>query len=198
MTKPSYDECLIEAELRARACYVEPGRRYHNQDHLDDCLQHLERVREITDGERQLLRWALLWHDAIYDSQKSDNEEQSAELARLELAACGVDGDTIAEVTRLILLTKGHKVPEDDRLGALMVSIDLAILGADPIRYEAYVRDVRREYAHVPDEAWRAGRSAVLQSLMADCIFADPEFRAELEDQARANMSNELRSLTAG
>ena len=33
---------------------------------------------------------------------------------------------------------------------------------------------------------------------MADCIFADPAFRGELEDQARLNMSNELRSLAAG
>ncbi len=101
-------------------------------------------------------------------------------------------------MTRLILLTKDHKVAEGDRLGALIVSIDLAILGADPNRYQAYARDVRQEYAHVPEEAWRAGRTAVLKSLMADGpVFADPAFSATLEDQARTNMSDELRSLAA-
>ena len=198
MTKPSYDECLVEAELRARACYAEPARHYHDARHLDDCLRHLDRIGELADHERQTLRWALLWHDAIYDARRSDNEEQSAALVRRELAACGVDGHAITEVTRLILLTKDHKVAEGDRLGALIVSIDLAILGADPNRYQAYARDVRQEYAHVPEEAWRAGRTAVLKSLMADGpVFADPAFSATLEDQARTNMSDELRSLAA-
>jgi predicted metal-dependent HD superfamily phosphohydrolase len=199
MTKPSYDECLVEAERRARACYAEPGRHYHDERHLEECEQRLDAVPDLGEAEQRLLRWALLWHDAVYDPQRSDNEERSAELARLDLAACGVDEDAAAEVARLILLTKGHRVRADDRVGALMVSIDLAILGSDPLRYREYSNDVRNEYAHVPEDAWRAGRAAVLQSLMADGpIFADPIFRASLEDQARTNMEAELRVLGEG
>lgn len=196
MTRPTYDECLVEAELRATARYAEPDRYYHDQRHLDDCEQHLESLTGVTDEERRLLRWALLWHDAIYDPTRSDNEEASAELARRELLECGVEPSDTEEVARLILLTKGHQVPESDRLGALVVSIDLSILGSDPERYGHYVEDVRREYSHVPDEMWRTGRAAVLTALMGHGpIFPDPEFEERLGDQARRNMTGEIKSL---
>ena len=196
---PSYDECLVEAELRARAAYGEPQRHYHDERHLDDCLRLLDEVRDLSERERRTLRWAILWHDAVYDPTRSDNEERSADLAESELRACGVAAADGAEVARLILLTKGHQVHHSDRLGAVLVAIDLSILGSDAGRYREYVAGVRREYAHVPDEAWRDGRSAVLKRLLgADPIYPNAQFRARLEESARRNMANELRALTGG
>ncbi|HET6941809.1 MAG TPA: hypothetical protein VFH89_06580 [Sphingomicrobium sp.] len=193
---PTYDECLVEAELRARACYAEPGRHYHNERHLDECEQRLDGMVELTEPDRRRLRWALLWHDAIYDPQRGDNEERSADLAQRELIQCGVCREDVDEVARLIILTKGHRVTDGDSLGALVVSIDLAILGSDPRRYCEYAVDVRREYAHVPDDQWRIGRAAVLKSLIGHgAIFPAEALRAELEDQARHNMARELSSL---
>jgi predicted metal-dependent HD superfamily phosphohydrolase len=140
-----------------------------------------------------------LWHDAIYNPTRSDNEEQSAELAVSELTSCGVDESAAQEVARLILLTKSHRVEKNDRLGALLISIDLSILGSSAVRYQQYVAEVRKEYAHVPDEAWRAGRSAVLRHLLdANPLYADPSFREHLEPQARRNMETELKSLIGG
>ena len=110
MTEPSYNKCLVEAELRARAAYREPHRHYHDERHLDDCLSELNQIHNISDEDRQLLRWAILWHDAIYNPTRSDNEEQSAELAISELTSCGVDESAAQEVARLILLTKSHRV----------------------------------------------------------------------------------------
>jgi predicted metal-dependent HD superfamily phosphohydrolase len=197
MTRPTYDECLVEAELRARARYAEPGRHYHDQRHLDDCEQRLETLTGVTDEERRVLRWALLWHDAIYDPTRADNEEASAELARHELLQCGVRESDAEEVARLILLTKGHQVPDGDRLGAILVSIDLSILGSDPDHYRQYAEDVRREYTHVPDELWRTGRAAVLAALMGHGpVFPDSMFERELGDQARRNMTEEIKSLS--
>ena len=83
----SYDECLIEAELRARAAYAEPHRHYHSERHHDDCLRLLDEVRDLSEREQRLLRWAILWHDAVYEPEVSDNEERSAELALRELTA---------------------------------------------------------------------------------------------------------------
>ena len=196
---PSYDECLVDAELRARAAYAEPHRHYHDERHLDDCLRQLDDIRDVAERERRLLRWAILWHDAIYDPERTDNEERSAELAFRELSECGVSASDAAEVAQLIRLTTGHRVDEGDRLGALLVSIDLSILGSDSEGYSAYADGVRREYAHVPDEAWRAGRTAVLKHLLeADPLYPDPRFNAELEEQARTNMAEELRQLGEG
>jgi len=59
----------------------------------------------------------------------------------------------------------------------------------------AYVRDVRREFGHVPDDAWRTGRAQVLRSLLAlPRLFTTPPMH-EQELRARANLSAELASL---
>lgn len=184
------------AEAEARAAWCEPHRHYHDERHLDACLSALDGVA-LAERERRVLRWALLWHDAVYDPAAPDNEERSAAWARASLRAAGVAEDEAAEVARLILLTKGHRVEGGDRLGALMVSIDLAVLGAEEEAYDAYAADIRREYAHVPEEAWRKGRGAVLASLLAaDPLYPEPGARAALEAQARANISRELAALS--
>ena len=196
MTEPSYQACLVEAELRARASYAEPHRRYHTEQHLDHCLQQVDGLLDLADRDRRRLRWALLWHDAVYESGARDNEVRSAALAKSELTACGVDPADVAEVARLILLTESHRAPAEDYLGALMISIDLSILGSDPHRYREYAEATREEYAHVPDELWRAGRGAVLRRMLhADTLYPNAQFREALEAQARHNISEELKGL---
>jgi predicted metal-dependent HD superfamily phosphohydrolase len=199
MANPSYDACIVEAELRARAAYAQLHRHYHDQRHIDECLAELDWVVNLTEKKRRILRWAILWHDAIYQPGQRDNERRSAKLARSELTSCGVDHADVEEVVRLIRLTEKHRVASGDRLGALMVSIDFAILGADPARYKAYAADVRLEYSHVPEKLWRMGRSLVLERMLdKDVLFPDREFRDRLEAQARANMTAEMASLAEG
>lgn len=119
-------------------------------------------------------------------------------MARQELATLGEPATVADEVARLILLTKGHTVPPDDRLGALLVSIDLAVLGGEPEAYDAYAAGVRAEYAFVPEPDFRAGRTRVMQAFLdADAIYPDPAFRARLEARARANITREIATLAA-
>ncbi len=199
MTDPSYDECLVEAELRARAAYSEPHRCYHDERHLDSCLAELDSVHDLAERDCRLLRWAILWHDAVYEPGQRDNEQKSAELARFELTRCGVPEQDVAEVERLIRLTEFHRSDPGDELGRLIVSIDLAILGSDPDRYRQYAADVRTEYAHVRDPLWRTGRALVLQRLLdCDPLYPHPTFRNGLEARARENMKSELSSLGEG
>lgn len=182
------------SSLEAR--YAEAHRRYHGQAHIDACLDLLDAWPSLSDAERRVLGWAIWWHDAIYDPTASDNEARSAELARRELPALGASRGEAEEVARLIRLTAGHEVAQGDRLGAILVSIDLAILAEAPAAYDAYARAVREEYGHVPEPLWRAGRARVLQRFLdAPVIFPDPEFRAAREARARANLARELETL---
>ena len=179
------------------AAYAEPHRRYHTRAHVEACLEALAAVPALTEADRQVLTWALWWHDAVYYPVRADNEAASADLARRDLPALGATPAQVREVARLILLTKGHAVEPGDRLGALMVSIDLSILGAEPAAYDAYAAAVRAEYAHVPEPAFRAGRARVLQAFLdAPTLYADPSFRDRLETRARANLAREIAALT--
>ena len=83
---------------------------------------------------------------SVYDATRADNEELSARLAEQH-----VREDLRQEVGRLIRLTKTHDVQPDDRLGAILISIDLSILGAEPARYDAYAAAIRQEFIHVPE-----------------------------------------------
>jgi predicted metal-dependent HD superfamily phosphohydrolase len=178
------------------AAYAEPHRAYHTRRHIEDCLAKLAAVDGLSRADRRRLELAIWWHDAVYDPQRSDNEEASAAKALRELPALGVGADEAEEVARLVLLTKGHEAPPGDRLGALMVSIDLSILGAAPADYDAYAAAVRREYGHVPDEAFRAGRRRVLQGFLATgTLFPDPAFAARYDAAARANLAREIAAL---
>jgi len=96
-----------------------------------------------------------------------------------------------------VLLTAGHDPAPDDADGAVLCDADLAILAADPEAYAAYTRAVRAEYAHVPDDAFRTGRAAVLQGLLdLPALFRTPHGHAMWEPRARANLRTELRNLT--
>lgn len=178
------------------AAYAEPHRRYHTRRHIEQCLTLLDEVPDLMDSERQVLTYAIWWHDAVYDPMAKDNEAQSAQMALRDLRAFDVSIHAREEVARLIRLTAGHKAEAEDRLGELLVSIDLAILGAAPADYDAYAEAVRAEYAHVPEEAWRRGRPAVLTSFLeAEVIYPDPDLRRRFETQARENLAREIAAL---
>jgi len=80
---------------------------------------------------------------------------------------------------------------------ALLQDIDLSILGADAELYDRYEGWIRQEYEFVPEEAFRKGRSAVLQSFLdQDVIYHTIELRERLEVSARDNLSRALAKLS--
>ena len=173
------------------AAYAAPGRPYHNLAHIEDCLGKLAALPHLSAGERAILTEAIWWHDVVYNPTRSDNEELSAQLAERDVAA-----DMRDEVGRLIRLTKGHQVAPGDRLGAILISIDLSILGAEPARYDAYAAAIRKEFAHVQEADYRAGRAEVLRQFAArPMIFPDAAFALKYEQRARENIAREVASL---
>ena len=122
-------------------CYAEPHRRYHTMQHLQECFAHLERVRSFAEhaGEVELALW---FHDAIYDTRKNDNEERSAEWARDSAIAAGLSTDQASRIYQLVMATLHNAVPVGSD-AAVLVDIDLAILGAEVERFDEYEIQVR-------------------------------------------------------
>jgi predicted metal-dependent HD superfamily phosphohydrolase len=178
------------------AAYRAAGRHYHNLRHIHHCLREAQLVSDRLVDPTIVIA-AIFYHDAVYDPTRSDNEERSADLAERELRAMGKSEPFIAEVRDLILDTR-HQVSPESNDGRYLVDIDLAILGAPAAEFDAYERAIRREYAHVPEEAFRAGRAKVLQSFIdRPRVYGTDVFHDRYEGAARANLARSLAALGA-
>ena len=109
-------------------------------------------------------------------------------------------------VGALLQVNSGDKVPVDGELisgeasidEALFLDMDFAILGAPPAIYAEYAENIRAEYAHVPDDRFRAGRGAFLKAILAQPnMFRTALYERELGAQARANIRSEIMRLSA-
>lgn len=174
--------------------YREAHRHYHTLQHLEECFAALDDMRsDCTDTTA--IELALWFHDAIYDVHRHDNEARSAAWAALSLERAGVPRATVDKVASLILATR-HHAPGTDPDASALIDVDLAILGAAPTRFDEYERQIRAEYAHVPDHVFVHKRREVLeQFLRRPALFTTPACRVRHERQARSNLSRALARL---
>ena len=190
MSWPLGDE-LTEVRDELAAAYA-TGRGYHDTRHLTEVLDRLDELERAGEGfDTTAVRLAAWFHDGVYDGE-AGAEERSAQWAEDALRG-RPEAD---EVARLVRLTEHHRPDADDPNGGALSDADLAILAAPPERYTEYVADVRREYAHVPDDLFAAGRAAVLRDLLAKpTLFHTEHARRHWEPPARANVEAELAQL---
>ena len=178
--------------------YSEPNRHYHTLNHLTALFDTLEtHGEEIGDPSR--LAFAAWYHDVVYDARRNDNEAKSAERAMKELDDLGADNALRSHVVQLILATKNHSAGGRDYDDDIFLDADFAILGTSEEAYAEYVKNVRAEYAHLDDQAWKTGRSTFLKKLTAaPRIFRTGIFEGEYAAQARKNIARELATLETG
>jgi predicted metal-dependent HD superfamily phosphohydrolase len=175
------------------AAYSEPHRRYHTLQHIEFCLREIGKHRAHTVRPTEI-RWALLFHDAIYDPRRNDNEARSADWACRVMQELQRPEEEIARVRKMILAT-AHAGSAETPDEALLLDIDLSILGADDATFDEYDRAIRVEYEWVPEEAYRAARANVLQGfLKRDRIFQTVAYRQQ-EAAARRNIERTLERL---
>lgn len=181
--------------------WSQPHRRYHDTQHLIEMLDALDLLAgRLSRHENAVLHAAAWLHDAVYDPHApfGQSERASARLARIELAALGVRDQDVARVESLILMTIDH----DDAAGtpgsAALHDADLWILAAPAERFDEYCAQVRSEYAHVPDGAYRSARAAILQQLVDGSGIYDTHLaRVAWTDPARTNLAREFGRLAA-
>jgi predicted metal-dependent HD superfamily phosphohydrolase len=201
VTKARFEKVWTELGLEGAAApwfdrlmtaYGQVGRAYHNARHLNECLAGLDAARHLVK-DAPAVEFALWFHDAVYDSRATDNEERSADLALECLREAGSRDDTRgAKIHDLVMLTKTHQA-EPDTDGAVMVDVDLVILGQLWPRFEEYDRAIRREYDWVPAGLYAQKRSDVLRKfLQRNFIYRTRLFREKYEAQARSNLVRKL------
>jgi pantetheine-phosphate adenylyltransferase len=182
--------------------YGSEARHYHNLDHLVHGLTEI-RVWGANTGAPQrdveVVKKAFWFHDAVYvhGPQEVSNEEASA---RLWLAS-GLATDEAEDVAALIRVTDHFQAPAILHcLKDVMLGADLAILGQEDEVYDAYARQIRQEYAHVPETLYSGQRAKALEHLRAkaeaNALYADAWFAAQYNDSATANLEREIARLS--
>jgi predicted metal-dependent HD superfamily phosphohydrolase len=190
------------------AAYRNPQRHYHSINHLQSCLDQLDKYRDayqmaqnslstdVLDAKAlDVIEYALYFHDAIYDPQSNENEAMSGEWADIVLLdQLGNVAQLRSCVQRLILATQHHSGAPDAQT-ALLLDIDLAVLSASIEEFDAYENAIRLEYAFVPVADYQRGRAQVLQRFLDAETLYHSAFFSEKTATAKANLRRALARL---
>lgn len=175
--------------------YSKSERHYHNLAHLNSILAELK-IHQDKFSNWDTIIFAIVYHDLIYNPEKSDNEERSAEVAVKRLRNLGFPEKLTTFCSHLILATKKHE--SSDIETNLFTDADLSILGSDAEAYTVYAKQIRSEYSIFPDIVYNPGRKKVLTHFLAmDNIYKTREFSNQFEIKARINLQAELNALDA-
>ncbi len=174
--------------------YSEPHRFYHT-------LKHIEKMwKNISDmvgnsNKFSLLLLATVYHDIIYDTTSSTNEEDSFielenDFGKLLL------GHELDELKNLIIGTKNHQLYEPCFEHELFLDSDLLILGSEKKEYIEYADSIRKEYSWVEETTFQKERIKVLESFLnRKNIYYTFQMQRLHEENARKNLLEEIKSL---
>lgn len=181
--------------------YQGPKRCYHTLAHIEDLLVKLDEfLKEFPEFEskRDVLEWAIFFHDFTYEIRGTDNKQASATYVDGVLLRAGLAKEFREEVVALVLATKHQGIEGLSFLQLVMIELDLSILGARPDVFDNYERNVYREYVElgeVDGEIFRKGRKKILQGFLdRKPLFSISFFNQRYEKQAKENL---LRSIAA-
>jgi predicted metal-dependent HD superfamily phosphohydrolase len=185
----------IDVFQQLAASYAEPARFYHTAAHIVDCLTQLDWSRDLAVRPDQV-EAALWFHDAVYVPGATDNEARSARMARSSLSAAEAPGGVPQRIATLILATTHADLPSDPD-ARLLCDIDLSILGRETAEFDRFERQIRQEYAWVPEPMYRHARSEVLNGfLRRHSIYYTERFAERYERTARQNLERVLTALS--
>lgn len=137
--------------------YDETHRFYHTFEHLQDVVSYLEKSNSLNDE----LFLAAVYHDAVYDPKSNTNEEDSANLFKVDAAMASIASDKVASVIQLILDTKHHTASSE--LSKQFIDADLNIFNESNERLLQYEKQIFKEYQFVDYKTYKENRIKVLE-----------------------------------
>ena len=190
--KWSPEQIVQVAKEFAKPCYDRMQNSYHNWQHVEAVLAHLDRICPAV-VDKLPLQLAAIFHDIDASVRVSADR---AYLWMIEDVWQHLDSTTysgLAEKVRYLVLATEKHLHGEDRLASYLIDADLAILAAPTRRYEWYCDAIREEYAGVDLLTYIEGRIAVLQRLMQRAAQGKL-YRccAAWNEQALANMCAEI------
>ncbi len=171
------------------SAYSQSHRYYHTLQHVEHMLSLLKEA----NIESPSVSWATWLHDYVYEPGASDNELLSAQYAETAMRQLCVSTSVIEQTKAMILATKTHQCDVGSPEMQILLDADMAILGAEPERYQDYCGAVAKEFQSIPGFLYRRGRKKFLGGVLAqDVIYSSEWFCRRFEVQARENICTEL------
>ncbi|WP_085810186.1 hypothetical protein [Sphingomonas sp. TZW2008] len=193
--------CATPAGMAIRCRYDEPWRRYHGWSHPLAMIASLAAAEAdgVAIADPVAAIGFILWHDSVYDPQAAAgrNEQLSAALCAAEFPGLANER-SVARACAAIVATIDHRVPDGDDSpdAALLLDIDLAILGFEADTFDCYDAGIAAEYAHVVPDAYRTGRSGVLRRFLErERLFITQWAYDRWEARARDNLARCIAAL---
>jgi predicted metal-dependent HD superfamily phosphohydrolase len=196
---PISKEKFTEIINELRRYYDKPERHYHNWKHIVSMWRFLRtEMANMSVFDRQHLQLAILFHDAVYDPTRTDNELRSAVL--VDYVLHDLLQVNVQYVKKLIMSTIDHQLNifeyPHQRVAKLFLDADLSILASDEATYDRYTQDLKKEYSHLCEVDYECGRFQFIQAILRrEKIFLA---RRDLEERARSNLNRELSWMRGG
>lgn len=165
--------------------YHEEQRVYHSQQHIEDCLELFDVIKNQLDYPDSV-ELAIWFHDAIYKINSPDNEQLSADLF-MQLSEGILLPSLRHRVYQHIIATvhNGSEMLEHD--SRYMVDIDLSSFGMPWEKFLRNSRAVRQEMRHIPDEEYYSRQCAFQQSLLKHGRFYQTDYFFKHYEQSALN-----------
>jgi len=167
LEKYNIDITINEIEKR----YSEEHRHYHTLEHINFLIEKIyEKYKNgnLTENDKDILIVAAIFHDIIYEIDKPDNEEQSAEL--LQNRTKFIDEfqqNDIQKIYNIIIDTKDHNT--EDRLSMIFCDLDMYSISnstfAELLKYE---RQIYLEYQKFGFSTYKKYRVKFLHNMLSN------------------------------
>jgi predicted metal-dependent HD superfamily phosphohydrolase len=174
--------------------YTEPTRHYHNLIHIATVYNKLSVIKGLL-VDWDMIQFSVFYHDIFYDTNKNDNELNSALLAKNNLQKLAIEDSKIGTVFSQVLATQSHQNTNYTDTN-YFTDADLSIFGESWDSYRVYSKQIRAEYIQYDDEIYVSGRIKVLNHFIEmERIFKTPHFYNLYELKAKQNLENEIKLL---
>lgn len=142
--------------------YSEPHRYYHNLQHISELYSKMS-LWNLNQTHLTIIVMAIVFHDIIYDPMTLNNEEKSNELFLKYFS----NYNNAERVSKLILATKNHSIHPagEDPLLDIFLDLDLSILGASPLEFVNYEKNIKEEFSFVPENIFNVKRAEIMKKL---------------------------------
>lgn len=183
--------------------YSESHRQYHTLSHLNWCFDKYKEYYTVVDPglnnhDYYSVAFSLFFHDIIYQPLQQNNELRSSELALAVLYDYDHEPLNVLKIANLIELTshKYHPASITSEEAKIVLDVDLSILGANEVEFNAFESGIRFEYSFVQDEIYKEKRVEILESFLnLSRIYHTDFFFNAYEKQARNNLEQLIQKL---